>query len=412
MMWNTRLLPCALWLAACGGEPEPTRHLIASLSATPGLLLADGAASAKLALALTWADDGSPAEGLAIELRSDRGSVDTLTPGSGQTDAQGLWQSSVSSSTAGDATLTAFNGDMALCHDDLDQCHPAQVKLTFTDKPLVYTREQTGAGAVMFTRLGSDGSLSAAPTAIATGLYSLPALAHGTKGFGVAFTGKAAAADSSTTWFVGVDDSGAAGTPVQVATDTKGDASSTYPQIASDGKQYTVVWQDRRNGSWDLFFRLLNSDGSFASSELTVRTELDSISVAPQVVWSGKEYGVVFADTRKEYGHFQIYLARVAADGSKVTAEHAITSAADNADTPGVAFHDGGYWINWIEKPWYGDARPFAVRAQSAVIDNGADLGMAFSGAGADIGAIEFGLPWGSSTSISTSLHLALFDPV
>jgi len=197
-----------------------------------------------------------------------------------------------------------------------------------------------------------------------------------------------------------------------VAAAPAGDASSTYPQIATDGKVFAIAWQDRRHGAWDLFFRLVKPDGSSASNELTVRQDQESISVAAQLVWTGAEYGVVFADTRKEYAHFQIYLARIAADGSKVVSEHAITSAKDNADTPGVAFWNGSYWISWIEKPWCGDAEPFAVMAGSPVIDNGADLGMAFTGAGADIGAVEFGLPWGSSTSIATAVHLALFDPV
>jgi Bacterial Ig-like domain (group 1) len=507
--WGLVLTLCVYGVVACGDASNSTGFVIATISATPAALLADGKASAKVDVEIKWVDGDAPASGYPVEIRSSRGQDDVITPTQGQTDDEGRFTGSISSSKPGEATLTLFSGATALCRDDLEQCHPAQVRVTFTEKKieppadcaatldgnvigltktvgkssypvaassagklvlaydqddststsspflgkrqvfvarfdkqgamigqvaaisnkgdnayrpsivandqgfaLVYAQEQT-PNSIMFVELKADGTPEAAPKAIATGYYNQPRIAYleEKKGYGVAFHGKAGTKDKSTTWFVALDSAGKPGKITQVTTDNTG-SSPTYPTIASDGTNAAIAWQDRRNGSWDLYFRLVRPDGSFASKELEVRKELNSVSVAAQLIWTGSEYGLVFSDTRKAYGHFQIYLARIAADGAQVLSETAITTASGNADTPGATFWKGNYWISWIEKAWCGDAQPFGPKANSPVIDQGADLGMAFTGAAQDIGAVEFGLPWGGSTSLSTTVHLAVFDPL
>jgi hypothetical protein len=303
-------------------------------------------------------------------------------------------------------------GETALTQLPDDAYRPTLVA-TNAGFAVVYAVDAEGSSdtAISVQRLDSSGTASGAPVEVISGLYQAPAaIATNGEVLAVAFAGRTTTDANATTWLATIDASDNVSAPLAVATDDSGD-SNTYPQIASDGTDFAVAWQDRRNGAWDLLFRKIGGDGAPAADELVVRTDEQSVAVAPRLLWAGAEWGLAFSDTREEFGHYQIYLARITADGSAVISEDKITASAGNADTPGLLFAQGLYWISWVEKPWGGDPAPFTPQASSPVIDTGADVGLPYNGAGPDIGAIEFGSPW-PATEAATSLHLALLDPV
>ncbi len=509
----SRNLSALLWglfvLQGCDSSapeqpPSQATGLVAILEITPVQVTADGQTAATIQLEVRHADDASPVEGLAVELRSSRNvseAIDLLGAESGLTDAAGLWTTSIKSSTPGEVTVEAVGTEVEICKPKEETCQPVVATLAFEKKDvvlppapcgslalsgdlmpltdtagnscypqiipgdqgfaLVYDEDDGGGmfygdrrvfiaqydgngvtsgaaaalteagtdsnrpsavaledgyavvyqaeGGLDFQKLSADGSPVDGPIPIIEGNYDHGVIARGDGRYGVAFTGRGVAEGKSTTWFITLDDSGAVTTgPVDLSTDNSGD-HPTFPQVVSDESGFGVAWQDRRAGSLDLYFRKVQADGAPAADEVVVRQDLESVSVAVKMVWTGAEYGLVFSDTREAYGHYQVFLARIKADCSEVLDEVQLTTGEASADTPGLAFWQGRYWVAWVEKPWSGDPEPFAPMPQSPLIDAGVDVGLPYNGAAPDIGAIEFGSVWGGQ--YTTTIYVASLDP-
>ncbi len=70
------------------------------------------------------------------------------------------------------------------------------------------------------------------------------------------------------------------------------------PAVAFDGANYLVVWQDSRNGTWDIYGRLVSAQGVVLSPvDIPISTAVDAQSL-PDVAFDGTNYLVVWQDER------------------------------------------------------------------------------------------------------------------
>jgi hypothetical protein len=79
------------------------------------------------------------------------------------------------------------------------------------------------------------------------------------------------------------------------------------------GDRYGVAWQDRREGNYEVYFTLLKPDGQKAIGDLRL-TNAPGFSINVQLAWNGTEFIVVWQDDRN--GVYQIWGQRLSVDGA------------------------------------------------------------------------------------------------
>jgi large repetitive protein len=119
-----------------------------------------------------------------------------------------------------------------------------------------------------------------------------------------------------------------------------------FPSIAFDGINYLTVWQDFRNGAWDIYGSRISQSGSIlepAGIEIsTVANEQES----PSVAFDGNNYLVVWQDRRSS--SYDIYGSRISQFGIVLDSTgFVISPAARNQQSPSVAFDGSDYLVVW-----------------------------------------------------------------
>jgi hypothetical protein len=122
------------------------------------------------------------------------------------------------------------------------------------------------------------------------------------------------------------------------------------PAVAWDGSGYLAVWQDGRgSGGDDVYAARAAADG----------TPLDGTGIAvsagaapegePDVAWNGTNYLVVWQDYRSGTG-YDVYAARVSAAGTVLEAGGiAVSTAAGDQTSPAVASDGSGWLVTWTD---------------------------------------------------------------
>ena len=85
------------------------------------------------------------------------------------------------------------------------------------------------------------------------------------------------------------------------------------PVVASDGKGYLVVWQDRRSGNRDIHGTRVDAQGKVLDTHGFVIAKHPSVQARPRLAFDGTQYLVTWEDSRN--GNFDIYAARISTAG-------------------------------------------------------------------------------------------------
>ena len=141
------------------------------------------------------------------------------------------------------------------------------------------------------------------------------------------------------------------------------------PGIATDGKNFFVVWRDTSTGSSEFFGARITPDGvnlDLGGIAIGASSSTD-YGISPGVAFDGKNYLVVWADTDGE-----IYAVRVSSEGAKIDdSPLKVTTGANSKVRPvSIAFGGTSYLIAWRD---FSDAVKVArVSTSGAIIDDGA----------------------------------------
>ncbi len=120
------------------------------------------------------------------------------------------------------------------------------------------------------------------------------------------------------------------------------------PAVVSGGTEFLVVWEDERNGSFDIYGARVTADGVVLDATgIPISTGSD-YEQCPDVSFDGTDYLVVWGDRRS--GGWDIYGARVRVDGAVLDASGiAISTATYSQDLPVVEFDGSNYLVAWTD---------------------------------------------------------------
>jgi phosphoribosylformylglycinamidine (FGAM) synthase PurS component len=221
-------------------------------------------------------------------------------------------------------------GGIVICHDLSDQCAPAisfdgtNYLVVWHDNRLDYPYSWDIYGA----RVGVDGGVldpGGIPISTATENQGWPRVAFdGTNYLVVWHDYRSAYSWDIYGGRVSVDGSvlDTAGIAISTVAESQG-----FPDVAFDGTNYLVAWQDGRCGSsWDIYGARVGVDGSVADSAGIAISDAVNHQSSPRVAFCGSNYLVVWEDQRS--GALDVYVARVSVKGELLDSEGVVISSA------------------------------------------------------------------------------------
>jgi hypothetical protein len=168
-----------------------------------------------------------------------------------------------------------------------------------------------------------------------------------------------------------VDQSGTILDPAGIAISDTGDEQKN-PAIAFDGTNYLVVWQDTRNDSGDIYGSRVNQSGIILDTTgISISTAMGR-QFCPAIAFDGANYLVVWQDTSSISCH-DIYGTRVTPSGIVLDPDgFAISTAYDWQGNPTVASDGANYFVVWHDyrnNPLYTDIYGARVNQSGTVLD-------------------------------------------
>ena len=131
---------------------------------------------------------------------------------------------------------------------------------------------------------------------------------------------------------------------VKVGGDVRVTADGFVPSLVWTGSGYGVAWQDDRDGNWEIYFARLTSEGVKVGGDVRVTIDA-SYSRKASLVWTGSGYGVAWWDDRD--GNNEIYFARLSSEGVKVGGDVRVTTDAFISREPSLVWTGSGYGVAW-----------------------------------------------------------------
>jgi len=137
--------------------------------------------------------------------------------------------------------------------------------------------------------------------------------------------------------------------PISVATDCKSQDGQQNAAIAynSEDNQYFVVWQDSRNGNWDIYGQFLSTTGDLIGGTFPI-IEILADQQFPDIAYNSQDnvYLVVWQDNR--YGDWAIHGRRVSRAG-QLYGDFLISRSQGSERIPAIAYDskDNEYLVVW-----------------------------------------------------------------
>ena len=127
---------------------------------------------------------------------------------------------------------------------------------------------------------------------------------------------------------------------------TNAPGDSHQPSLVWTGTEYGVSWFDGRNGNYEIYFARITANGTKIGADVRITNDPD-YGYAPSLVWTGTEYGVSWWDNRD--GNDEIYFARIAASGTKVGGDVRISNYPSNSGAPSLVWAGTEYGVSWYD---------------------------------------------------------------
>ncbi|MFO0555835.1 MAG: putative metal-binding motif-containing protein [Polyangiaceae bacterium] len=231
-------------------------------------------------------------------------------------------------------------GDPDACGDDCDDTNPD----AFPGNPEKCDGADNDCNGVV------DDNASFVPLELNPVRISTPEMPPTEPG-GLAWNG-----DSYVATFAGVNGSGSDIWRSQLAPDgTKLQADEVLKLSNSDagggalvwiGDRYGVAWHERRDGDYDIFFRLLDSTGATVETAPVQLCDAPEFSLYPDLAWTGSRFVVVWQDERS--GSFRVYGRTITPDGALDSPELQLVPDGNFPDeAPAVAASSAGIGVAW-----------------------------------------------------------------
>ena len=208
---------------------------------------------------------------------------------------------------------------------------------------VAWTDDRDGNPEVYFARLDSEGKKLGTDVRVTStpGRSETPDLAWASSEIGMVWSD---ARDGNTEiYFVRLDPAGTKlGNEVRVTTDP---GRSEFPSLVKVGNGYAVAWNDTRDGTFQIYVARLEYNGTKLGQETRVSSG-SVLSASPSLAASNTGFGVAWHDTRDRDG-LQIYFARLDPTGARVGGDVRLSPMGSSGGEPAVASNGGNYAIAW-----------------------------------------------------------------
>lgn len=126
------------------------------------------------------------------------------------------------------------------------------------------------------------------------------------------------------------------------------------------GDRYGLAWQDRRNGDYEVYFTILDENGEKVHADTRI-TEAFGFSINVALTWNGTEFIAVWQDERE--GLFNLYGQRINVDSEPVGGNVPLTDpqGAFGNEGPSIASGTLGVGVAWT----VGDAFTHLIQFQT-----------------------------------------------
>ncbi len=145
---------------------------------------------------------------------------------------------------------------------------------------------------------------------------------------------------------------------------TKTDAAGSNASAVWTGDRWGVVWSDRRDGNFEIYFATLDSQGNKLAPGDERITVSPGFSLYPRIAWTGREFVFVW---QEEVGNVQFTIQgqRVALDGTLDGDIVSLTPGSNSDQGPSIAAGRKDLAITWVR----GDTSDHRVLFQSLRFD-------------------------------------------
>jgi hypothetical protein len=146
----------------------------------------------------------------------------------------------------------------------------------------------------------------------------------------------------------------------EVITPRNGDASGG--PIVWVGDRYGVAWQDRRDGDYEVYFSLLDENGAKVEGGDKRLSNAPGFSINVTLAWNGAEFTAVWQDERN--GLFDLFAQRLDVGGNPIGENVQLTDSSSTGqgnEAPSVAAGTNGIGVAWTS----GDATTHVIQFQT-----------------------------------------------
>jgi len=117
------------------------------------------------------------------------------------------------------------------------------------------------------------------------------------------------------------------------------------------GREYGIIWQDRRDGDYEIYFNQLSPEGDKLAPDYRV-TYADGWSINPSMEWTGEEWAIAWQDGRHEVEtpeNYEIYLTFLDVNGWEVGDDIRLTDDPSNSEDPSLAVGEDELGIAFVD---------------------------------------------------------------
>jgi hypothetical protein len=138
------------------------------------------------------------------------------------------------------------------------------------------------------------------------------------------------------------------------------------PDVASDGTRALITWEDGRTGPTDINSTLIGKTGGVLSPGGVPVSSATGDQKQPAVTWNGSRYLVVWSDRRSD-ADGDIYGSRVTTSNTvQDAAGIAISTAANGQSDPATAANGGMFQVMWTDRRSGQDDDIYGARVDDA----------------------------------------------
>jgi hypothetical protein len=138
-----------------------------------------------------------------------------------------------------------------------------------------------------------------------------------------------------------------AGLPVCTASENQ-----FFPAVAYNGSGYFVVWEDFRNGTWDIYGARVSLEGEVLDSEGKLIWKTPNHEVRADIAWDGNNYLVTWEGIQPTLPTYSIFGTLVSPQG-EILDEFPILISNDTLTAnynPAVAWGGSNYLVVWEDE--------------------------------------------------------------